>query len=177
LSARIRSRCLGGYLLPAQTSQIRALGLRTTRILDSMNVLLLQWYSAGWVVAHFPVCASTQVCGKCVNQELTARIQSRPIICFLWCLRIYETDHRSRAVRRDLIRNESYMGALRRKIGNDLVISPSVAAIIPDDAGRKLLCSWKLVYDPAERAQAGAQRADDGIAAVQTEWPFALTAC
>ena len=31
--------------------------------------------------------------------------------------------------------------------------------------------------DLAERAQAGAQRADDGIAAVQTEWPFALTAC
>ena len=48
------------------------------------------------------------------------------------------------------MRNESYMGALRRKIGNDLVISPSVA---------------------------GAQRADDDIAAVQTEWPFALTAC
>jgi hypothetical protein len=31
--------------------------------------------------------------------------------------------------------------------------------------------------DFAERAQAGAQRADDGIPAVQTEWPFALTAC
>ena len=31
--------------------------------------------------------------------------------------------------------------------------------------------------DLAERAQAGAQRAGDGIAAVQAEWPFALTAC
>ena len=43
------------------------------------------------------------------------------------------------------MRNESYMGALRRKIGNDLVISPSVTAIIHDDAGRLLLCSWRLV--------------------------------
>jgi len=31
--------------------------------------------------------------------------------------------------------------------------------------------------DLAERAQAGAQRADDAIAAVHTEWPFALTGC
>ena len=31
--------------------------------------------------------------------------------------------------------------------------------------------------DLAERPQAGAQRADDGIPAVQTEWPFVLTPC
>ena len=35
--------------------------------------------------------------------------------------------------------DESYMAALRRKIGNDLVMSPGVAAIIHDDQGRLLL--------------------------------------
>jgi 8-oxo-dGTP pyrophosphatase MutT (NUDIX family) len=34
---------------------------------------------------------------------------------------------------------ESYMAGLRRKIGNDLVIAPGVAAIIHDSAGRLLL--------------------------------------
>lgn len=37
------------------------------------------------------------------------------------------------------MRNVSHVGAPRRKIGNDLVISPIVAAIIHDDAGRLLL--------------------------------------
>lgn len=34
---------------------------------------------------------------------------------------------------------ESYLHTLRRKIGNDLVLSASVAAVIRDDAGRLLL--------------------------------------
>jgi 8-oxo-dGTP pyrophosphatase MutT (NUDIX family) len=34
---------------------------------------------------------------------------------------------------------ESYMGTLRRKVGSDLILNPSVAAVIRDDAGRLLL--------------------------------------
>jgi hypothetical protein len=34
-------------LMEAPESQFRALGLRTTRILDSMNVMFLQWYCGG----------------------------------------------------------------------------------------------------------------------------------
>jgi hypothetical protein len=41
------ARCLRACLLLAQVSQACALGLRTTRVLDSMDVLFGQWYLGG----------------------------------------------------------------------------------------------------------------------------------
>ena len=35
--------------------------------------------------------------------------------------------------------NESYVRQLRKKVGNDLILSPSVAAVIHDHEGRLLL--------------------------------------
>jgi 8-oxo-dGTP pyrophosphatase MutT (NUDIX family) len=53
----------------------------------------------------------------------------------------------------------SYMTALRAKVGTDLILMPSVAALIRDDAGRVLLVQhvegrWQLpggAVDPGER--------------------------
>src|SRR5271165_6276103 len=48
--------------------------------------------------------------------------------------------------------------------------------VASDCAGEVFFLDIPFYRTRPERAQAGAQRADDGIAAVQTEWPFALTA-